>query len=266
MLVDVVDDALPRSQGEAASVDYPRSWRGAVLPQQMYRQCRTKAFCVQATADAALAQFLPTEQSDAVDHHVPHADRGLELEVADLAEFRLPDLLNECLVHRDGEEGCRSLATNPERQPSIAHMSLIACDLTRAQTITVGRAPIHTEHLALMDRHRYLRGADTEALDWATATTNECNTTQREPVFEYESSDRRRRSEIDRELVLALRGLDRSHGRPFAWHGIPLQRIRTERLLVQCTLDFNANDTLRASPSALSCRTVIEPFTIFGIS
>ena len=33
------------------------------------------------------------------------------------------------------------------------------------------------------------------------ATTNECNTTQREPVFEYESSDRRRRSEIDRELV-----------------------------------------------------------------
>ncbi len=47
---------------------------------------------------------------------------------------------------------------------------------------------------------------DTEALDRATATTNECNTTQREPVFEYESSDRRRRSEIDRELVLALSG------------------------------------------------------------
>src|SRR6478672_1624462 len=212
MLVDVVDDALPRSQCKAAFfVDHPRSWRGAVLPQQMYRQCGAKASCVQATADAALAQFLPTEQSDAVNHQVPHADRGLELEVADLAEFRLPDFLDKCLVHRDGEERRRCLATNPEWQPCIAHMSVIACDLARAQTITVG------QHLALMDRHCHLRGADTEAFDRARATTNECNTTQREPVFEYESSDRRRRSEIDRELVLALRGLDRSHGRPFAW-------------------------------------------------
>ena len=152
-----------------------------------------------------------------LDHQVLHADRGLELKVAGLAEFRLPDLLDECLVHRDGEEGRRFLATNPEWQPCVAHMSVIACDLARAQTITVGRAPIHPERLALMYRHRHLRGADTEALDRARATTNKYNTTQREPVFEYESSDRRRRSEIDRELALIIRRLDRSHGRPFAW-------------------------------------------------
>src|SRR5262245_54216056 len=161
MLVDVVDDALPRSQCEAASVDYPRSWRGAVLPQQMYRQYRTEALCVQATADAALAQFLPTEQSDAVDHQVPHADRDLELEVAGPAEFRLPDLTYEFRINRDGEERRRRLATNPERQSAIAHMSATVCNLARVQPITVGRAPIHMKRPALMYGHRYLRGADT---------------------------------------------------------------------------------------------------------
>jgi hypothetical protein len=43
MLVDVVDDPLQWSRCEAAFVDYLRSWRGAVLPQQMYRQRRAAA-------------------------------------------------------------------------------------------------------------------------------------------------------------------------------------------------------------------------------
>src|SRR6478736_2985590 len=184
----------------------------------MYRQRCAEAFCIQATADAALAQFFPTKQSNAVDHQVLHADRDLELKVAGLAEVRLPDLPDERHVHRDGKKRRPCLATNPERQSAIAHMSVTACDLARAQLITVRRAPIHPERLALMYRHRYLRGADTEALDRVRATTNECNTTQPEPVFECESSDRRRRSEIDREIALFIRRLDRSHGRPsYAW-------------------------------------------------
>src|SRR4029077_12869539 len=104
MLVDVLDDAPQWFRCEAAFVDHLCSWRGAVLPQQMYLQHRAKAFCVQASADAALAQFLPTKHSDAVDHRVPHADRDLELEVPGPAEFRLPDLPYEFRVHRDGEE------------------------------------------------------------------------------------------------------------------------------------------------------------------
>jgi hypothetical protein len=56
-------------------------------------------------------------------------------------------------------------------------MTATTCNLARAQSITVSRAPIHTERLALGYRHRYLRGADTEALDRVRATTNEYNTT-----------------------------------------------------------------------------------------
>ena len=95
-------------------------------------------------------------------------------------------------------------------------MSLTTCNFARVQAITVRRAPVHPERLALVYRRRYLGGADTEALDWARDTTNECNSPEPEPVFECKSSDRRRRSKIDRGLVLALRGLDPSHGRPFA--------------------------------------------------
>ena len=75
----------------------------------------------------------------------------------------------------------------------------------------------------LMYRNRHLRAADTKAFDRVRATAN-CNTTDPEPVFECESSGRRRRSKIDRELVLALHRLDRLHGRLFAWqasHGVP---------------------------------------------
>jgi hypothetical protein len=95
----------------------------------MYRQRRVKAFCVQASADAALAQFLPTKQSSAVDYQVPHADRDLELEVSGLDEFRLLDFLDECRVHGDGEERRRCLATNPERQSAVAHMSVTVRNL-----------------------------------------------------------------------------------------------------------------------------------------
>jgi hypothetical protein len=72
------------------------------------------------------------------------------------SEFRLPDLRNEFPVHRDGKERRRYPATNPERQSAVAHMSATTCNLARAQSITVSRAPIHTERLALGYRHRYL--------------------------------------------------------------------------------------------------------------
>src|SRR5262245_6538749 len=104
MLVDVVDDALQRSRREAASVDYRRSRECGVLPEDMYRQRGAEAFSIQPTSDAAFAQFFPTEQSNAVDHWVVHAYSGLELKVVAPAEVHLPDVLDECRVHRDGEE------------------------------------------------------------------------------------------------------------------------------------------------------------------
>jgi hypothetical protein len=68
------------------------------------------------------------------------------------------------------------------------------------------------------------------------ATTNECNTTEPEPFFQCESSDRRRRSEIDREIALVIRRLDRSHGRPLtpgkASNGAPLQDGSVLKMLV----------------------------------
>src|SRR5262245_64561759 len=104
MFVDVLDDALQRSRREAAFVDYRCSREGAVLPEKMYRQRRAEGFSIQATIDAAFAQFFPTEQSNAVNYSVVHADSNLEPKVIVPVEFHLPDLLNECHVHRDGEE------------------------------------------------------------------------------------------------------------------------------------------------------------------
>src|SRR5262249_59937177 len=116
------------------------------------------------------------------DHWVVHADSGFELKIVGPAEFHLPDLLNECCIHRDGKERGRRLATEPERESSITHMSVTTCDLVRVQAITVRRAPVHPERLALMYRHRYLRRADTEALDRLRDTTNECNSSEPELI------------------------------------------------------------------------------------
>src|SRR5262245_27165731 len=63
-----------------------------------------------------------------------------------------------------------------------------------------------------MYRHRHLGGADTEALDRLRGTTNECNRSEPELVFECDSSARWRGFEIDRERVLAIWRFDRSHG------------------------------------------------------
>src|SRR5262249_25762999 len=158
------------------------------------------------------AQFFPTEQSNAVNYSVVHADSNLEPIVIVPVEFHLPDLLNECHVHRDGEERGRRLATEPERESSITHMSVTTCNFARTQPITVRRAPIHSESLALMYRHRHLGRADTEALDRLRGTTNECNRSKPELVFECDSSARWRGFEIDRERVLAIWRFDRSHG------------------------------------------------------
>jgi len=76
MLVDMFNDALQWFGSKTALVDYRGFWRGAVLPQQMYGQCRAKALCVQATSDTALAQFLPSEHSDLADHLVSNANRS----------------------------------------------------------------------------------------------------------------------------------------------------------------------------------------------
>jgi hypothetical protein len=68
MLVDMFNDTLQWFGRKTALVDYRRYWRVAVLPQQMYGQCRAKAFCVQAASDTALAEFLPSKQSNLADH------------------------------------------------------------------------------------------------------------------------------------------------------------------------------------------------------
>src|SRR5262245_40440495 len=91
-------------------------------------------------------------------------------------------------------------------------MSVTTCDLVRAQAITLRQAPIHPERLALMYRHRYLGGADPEALDRLRSTPNEYNSPEIKLVFQCESSDRLRRFEIDREFAFAIRRFDRSHG------------------------------------------------------
>jgi hypothetical protein len=90
----------------------------------MYSQRSAEAFSIQSTIDSAFAQFFPTEQSNAVNHWVAHADCGVEFKIVGPIEFHLPELLNECRVHRDGEERGRRPATEPERQSSIAHMSV----------------------------------------------------------------------------------------------------------------------------------------------
>src|SRR6516164_10885726 len=104
MFVDVLDYALQRSRREAAFLNYGYSREGPVLPEKMHRQRRAEAFSIQPTIDAAFAQFFATEQSDAVNHCIVQTDCGLELKVVAPAEFHFPDLLNECHVHRDGEE------------------------------------------------------------------------------------------------------------------------------------------------------------------
>src|SRR4029078_6721657 len=172
MLVDVLDDALQRSRREAALVDCRCSRGDTVMPEDMYRQRGAEASSIQPTTDAAFAQFFPTEQSNAVDHWVVHADSGPELKVVAPVEFHFPDVLDEFHVHCDGEERGRRPATEPERESSISHMSVTTCDLVRMQAIPLRRAPIHPERLALMYRHRYLGGADPEALDRLRSTPN----------------------------------------------------------------------------------------------
>src|SRR5262245_14908857 len=170
----------------------------------MYSQRRAEAFSIQSAIDSAFAQFFPTEQSNAVDDWVAHADCGLEFKIVGPIEFHLPELLNECRIHRNGEERGRRPATEPEGESSITDMSVPTGNFAGAQPITVRRAPIQSVRRTLMDRHGDLGGANTEALDRLRHATNKCKGPEIEMVSECDNAARWRRFEIDRERIIAI--------------------------------------------------------------
>src|ERR1700730_12460166 len=137
----------------------------------MDRQRGGESLHVKPSARAALVQLEPAERGEPADHRILDTDRCSDEAIADAVEGLPPDLRNERFHDREGEEGSRRIAANPEGKTPVSDVNAAMGDDARSQMVALAPAPVHVESRAVMDGDCYLGRAQ---LDDEVADASRC--------------------------------------------------------------------------------------------